>query len=116
MKAWQTTALILLIAAVPLALYSNDAAAPSQVFDQWKAESGLSFTNEEEAFRRLIFTHNLEEIERHNADSTQTYKKGVNQFTHLSVAEFKALFLNRLYESTASANRFKLRRKRAFNL
>lgn len=97
MKAWQITALILLAAAVPLALYSNDSAVPSQAFDQWKAESGLTFTNEEEAFRRLIFTHNLEEIERHNADPTQTYKKGVNQFTHLSVAEFKAMFLNRFY-------------------
>ena len=111
MKAWQTTALILLIAAVPLALYSNDAAVPSQAFDQWKAESGFSFTNEEEAFRRLIFTHNLEEIERHNADSTQTYKKGVNQFTHLSVAEFKALFLSRLYESTASAQKVETEEK-----
>lgn len=102
MKAWQITALLLLIAAVPLALYSNQSSTPSQAFDQWKAESGLSFTNEEEAFRRLIFTHNLEEIERHNADSTQTYKKGVNQFTHLSVSEFKAMFLNRFYESTPS--------------
>lgn len=102
MKAWQITALILLVAAVPLALYSQDSAVPSQAFDQWKAESGLTFTNEEEAFRRLIFTHNLEEIERHNTDPTQTYKKGVNQFTHLSVAEFKAMFLNRFYESTSS--------------
>lgn len=112
MKAWQITALFLLAVAIPLALYSNDAAAPYQAFDQWKAESGLTFTNEEEAFRRLVFTHNLEEIERHNADSTQTYKKGVNQFTHLSVAEFKAMFLNRFYESAPSAQKVQIEEKK----
>lgn len=41
---------------------------------------------------------NLEEIERHNSDKTQTYTKGLNQFTHLSSVEFSGMFLNRFYE------------------
>lgn len=113
MKAWQITALILIAATVPFALYSNDSTVPSHAFDQWKAESGLTFTNEEEAYRRLIFTHNLEEIERHNSDPTQTYKKGVNQFTHLSVAEFKAMFLNRFYETTSSTQKTEIEEKQS---
>lgn len=63
------------------------------------SEYGFSFSNEEEAFRKLIFLHNAEEIEKHNSDQTQTYKKGVNQFTHLTKAEFRAMFVNRFYEN-----------------
>lgn len=37
---------------------------------------------------------NLNEINKHNSDSTQTYSKGLNQFTHLSKEEFAAMYLN----------------------
>jgi C1A family cysteine protease len=36
------------------------------------------------------FASNIDLIENHNADVNQTYKMGVNQFTHLSFDEFKA--------------------------
>jgi cathepsin L len=41
---------------------------------------------------RMIYERNVEEILRHNADPTQTWKKGVNQFTDLSREEMKAYF------------------------
>ena len=42
----------------------------------------------------MIFEKNLAEINRHNADETQTYKKGINQFTVLTQDEFINIYLN----------------------
>jgi C1A family cysteine protease len=99
MKSWQV-ATILLLTAIPLYYYSSTTPlSQEETFKEWMADFGFTFTNEEEAFRKLIFFHNLEEIERHNSDQTQTYKKGVNQFTHLSGNEFKAMFVNKFYEN-----------------
>lgn len=45
--------------------------------------------------RLQIFANNMEQIHKHNADSTQTYQLGQNQFTHLTFDEFvKAVNLN----------------------
>jgi hypothetical protein len=99
MKAWQI-ATILILTAIPLYIYSENYSVTSEkAFRDWTSEFGYSFSNEEAAFRNFIFMHNLEEIEKHNADKTQTYTKGVNQFTHLNQAEFKAMFLNKFYEN-----------------
>ncbi len=38
--------------------------------------------------RLQIFANNMEQIHKHNADTTQTYKLGQNQFTHLTFDEF----------------------------
>ena len=60
----------------------------------WKQKFGQSFTHEEDSFRRLIFLKNLDIIEKHNKDSTQTYKMGINQFSALTDEEFQKTFLN----------------------
>jgi hypothetical protein len=54
-------------------------------------------------FRRLIFERNVRIIEAHNADASQTYKKGINQFTVLSQEEFRAIYLNKLTVPESSA-------------
>ena len=46
----------------------------------------MKFEADEDSFRRLIFNRNVETINKHNADETQTYKMGVNQFTGLTEA------------------------------
>lgn len=46
--------------------------------------------NKEIAFRNQIFETNLREIKRHNQDPTQTWKKGVNQFTDKTANELKS--------------------------
>ena len=62
-------------------------------YEQWKSEFGMQFDESEDSYRRLIFEKNLKEIEAHNADETQSYKMGVNQFTGLTQAEFSANYL-----------------------
>jgi hypothetical protein len=83
MKNWQVAS-ILLLAVIPLYFYTEQASSSVVTFEEWRRDFGLTFSNEEDAFRKLIFVHNLNDIEKHNADGTQTYKKGVNQFTHLN--------------------------------
>lgn len=39
--------------------------------------------------RVAIFASNVDMIEKHNADPSQTFKMGMNQFTHLTFDEFK---------------------------
>lgn len=38
---------------------------------------------------------NHAEIERHNADETQTYKKGINKFSDWTQEEFEGIMLNK---------------------
>ena len=41
----------------------------------------------------------MADIEKHNSDSTQTYRKGINQFTVFTQQEFMARYLNTLPET-----------------
>ena len=69
---------------------------------KWHQLAGYSFERYAEDFgraypkgsaewkhREAIFTENLRAIKKHNADATQSYKKGVNQFTDVTRDEFK---------------------------
>ena len=59
-----------------------------------------------EFIRRLeIFANNVEQIHKHNADTTQTYKLGQNQFTHLTFDEFvNAVNLNGINKPSLRKN------------
>lgn len=50
-----------------------------------------NYSSLEEFYKRFtIFNDNINKINTHNADPTQTFKMGQNQFTDLSPAEFKS--------------------------
>jgi C1A family cysteine protease len=66
----------------------------TDAFGEWKGKFGVSWAPEEEAYRRLIFEKNIIMIEKHNADASQTYKMGINQFTVYTTEEFAMRFLN----------------------
>ena len=58
---------------------------PEMTFAQFKAAFGKAYaTVEEDAMRAAIFAAHLVQIAKHNADPTQTYKLGVNQFADLT--------------------------------
>jgi len=82
-----------LISLAILAVYYTSTDAKVDAFDEWKGQYGVNWAPEEEAYRRLIFEKNLILINNHNADHSQTYKKGVNQFTIYSAEEFATRFL-----------------------
>jgi cathepsin L len=57
-------------------------------FEQYQADFGKTYTEDEVDFRRQIFERKLEEIKAHNNDNTKTWKMGVNQFTDRTQEEF----------------------------
>jgi C1A family cysteine protease len=57
----------------------------------WKNEFGMTFNGEEDSSRQEIFAANVAAIEESNA-AGNSYTLGVNQFTHLTIEEFKAAF------------------------
>ena len=50
-------------------------------------------TGEEFIYRSTVFAENLARIQQHNADESQTYKMGVNQFADITQEEFVNTFL-----------------------
>jgi C1A family cysteine protease len=79
--------------AVLVAFYSANE-TKSDSYSEWKVQFGVNFHPEEDAYRRLIFEKNVEMINKHNADHTQTYKMGINQFSVYTTEEFAIRFLN----------------------
>ena len=64
-----------------------------QQFNEFKAKFQKQYANTGEELNRLrIFSANVEEIERHNAQGS-SYTKGINAFTDLTAEEFKETFL-----------------------
>ena len=95
MKSWQI-ALITAFVLASLGVFHLESPEMNE-FETWKVEFGQKFTPEEESFRKIIFNDNLLMIQRHNADSSKSYKMGVNQFTHLTAVEFQTHYLNSIY-------------------
>merc|ERR1712039_988434 len=60
-------------------------------FAAYAATFGKVYNGDEAATREAIYNQAVVEMEAHNADSTQTYTQGVNQFTDLTLEEFQAL-------------------------
>jgi C1A family cysteine protease len=60
-------------------------------WDEWKSHFGMAFNGEEDTARQAVFEANIAIIETENAKGN-TYTLGVNQFTHLTLDEFKAQF------------------------
>ena len=65
----------------------------NSAFEEWKAQYGANFDSKEESYRRIIFEKNLANVEKHNADASQTYKIGINQFSIYTEEEFASRFL-----------------------
>jgi hypothetical protein len=65
-------------------------------FANWKVEFNVNFVDAEDQYRRIIFNRNVEKINKHNADPSQTYKMGINQFTAMTDAEFVQRYLHQL--------------------
>ena len=91
----------LIVGLCVLALYYGNETR-KDAFQEWKSKYNMKFEADEDSFRRLIFNRNVETINKHNADETQTYKMGVNQFTGLTEAQFIATYLGSYPSSDVS--------------
>lgn len=68
--------------------------SPYMSFKEYKKVYNLKFRNKfEEAYRAIVYNENVLDMQVHNADTTQTYAMGVNQFTYLTRQEFIDIYL-----------------------
>jgi cathepsin L len=86
--------LVTLLAVLAAAALLYSAHSSKDEYLEWKQRFGYTWTEEEDSFRRLIFQRNLEAIQQHNRDQSQTYTMGVNQFTGLTDMEFVMTYLS----------------------
>lgn len=82
-----------LIGLAVIAAFHATQDSKNDAFEQWKSQYGINMAADEEAYRRIIFEKNIAEIEKHNADKSQTYKMGINQFSIYTTEEFTTKFL-----------------------
>jgi len=63
-------------------------------FGQWKKSYSKNYASDaEENFRKGVYAMNSAKVLAHNADTTQTYTLGINQFADLTSDEFAAKYL-----------------------
>jgi cathepsin L len=60
-------------------------------FDRYVKEYGKNYSPEEIEHRRSVFEARLEQIKKHNQDSTKTWKNGINHFSDRTEEELKQL-------------------------
>jgi len=60
-------------------------------FAAWAATYGKTYNGDEYAAREAVYTAKMAEYEAHNADESQTFTMGPNQFSDLTLEEFQAL-------------------------
>lgn len=100
----QLSLVALLAVASVFVLFLQNKKDPSSEFDQWKLTYGSSLDPSEEVYRKIIFQQNLELVQKHNADPTQTYKMALNQFSIYTQQEFVARFLGEEFEQSSNEN------------
>jgi len=94
----KSISLIALVALIAGAAYIAAQNNSSSAFEEWKGKFGANWPAGEEEYRRIIFERNVAVINKHNADSTQSYKMGINQFTAMSQEEFVNTYLTPMGE------------------
>ena len=80
--------------------------ADTYTFEQYLLEFQKTYTDPKEyAARKATFQDKLDQVLRHNADDTQSYKKGVNHFsdrTEVELQRMRGLKSSLLYASNAN--------------
>jgi cathepsin L len=84
--------ILLSVVAVALAVRSgNFEEVEGYTFEEYIQDFNKQYTSEEDrALHQAVFEVKLREVVEHNADDSQTWKKGVNQFTDMTEKEFSA--------------------------
>jgi len=71
------------------------------LFTTFMTQHSKTYSTDEFFSRFNTFKANLETIRAHNADSTQTFKMGINEFSDLTAAEFKATKLGYIHRDNS---------------
>lgn len=104
---------LLAIAGTGLFLYANSsnglsASTPSissvAQFATFKVRYGKTYNSmDEAAYRFTVFAEKLAQIEKHNADPTQSYTLGINEFSDMTIEELTAQYLTTFPENRGNS-------------
>ena len=89
----QKAIVLTLLVGVSLYLLHTQSNQSDKDYETWKQQFGFTWNEQEDAYRKLIFLDNLKKMIKHNSDSSQTYKMGLNQFSALTDKEFETTYL-----------------------
>lgn len=81
------------LASSSAALFSNNTAIQTFMWEQFKREHDRTYSSEEEPKRFAIFLENLKTIDQRNAAEVGSAIHGINKFTDMSQEEFESRFL-----------------------
>ncbi|MCI3690452.1 C1 family peptidase, partial [Escherichia coli] len=99
----------MLRAVVTVSLLSVCLAASLDIDALWsvfKLEHHKNYAEPEESYRKMVFSNNVDLIERHNAEASRglhSYLLGVNQFADMTVSEFASKMNGFRYDNSATS-------------
>lgn len=74
-----------------------------RIYESWLVQHRKNYNALGEKEKRFaIFKDNLEFIDQHNSDDSQTFKVGLNKFADLTNEEFRSVYLGRKKSSSSS--------------
>lgn len=101
-RAEQLAILITIIGAATLLLSQQQTSKPTE-FEAWKENFGVKYSSQyEELYRERVFLENLAKIAAHNADKSNTYEMGLNQFSALTSEEFAQIYLGTIVDASSN--------------
>lgn len=96
LSAIALTGILFLLASQNNSINNNNKHLEISQFAQFRTEFEKKYSSTQELdYRFNVFLKNLQIIENHNSDQTNTYTLGVNQFSDLTFEEFSAFYLGR---------------------
>jgi hypothetical protein len=61
-------------------------------FESYVAKHGKKYVNaDEKAYRSRIYADSVADVQQHNSDPTNTYTKGINEFSDMTIEEFTSI-------------------------
>ncbi len=94
MDSKQVALLLAVITAASVLFAQVDRTPLASDFESWKAAHGINYESTfENAYREKVFLQNKLKAELHNADKSNTYEMGINQFSALTQEEFEQQYL-----------------------
>ena len=88
MKTEYIILIIAVLATLLIPQLSPEESSIKSEFNKFKVDFSKEYTPEEELYRFQIFSENFLKVQIHNADATQTYQMGINQFSDMTQQEF----------------------------
>jgi hypothetical protein len=81
----------LLTIAIALLLIAGTRQGKIDVDDDFESYVAKYVNADEKAYRSRIYADSVADVQQHNSDPTNTYTKGINEFSDMTIEEFTSI-------------------------